>query len=95
MPPPEPSVGRIVHYVTGPYGRRVCLAAIVTAVEGHAVRPITQEPVAEWVVSLVAFSEHGQTFHHRIVQQEGDHENLSVDTWHWPERVPAAGDASV
>jgi hypothetical protein len=72
----EPSVGRIVHYVSygtpgGEYGKE-CRAAIVTAVS-------TSEEV-----SLAVLNPTGMFFNQDCPQSEAVHDGGS---WHWPERV--------
>ena len=86
----KPSVGRIVHYVSygtpgGEY-KKECRAAIVTEVDGRAVRPPTLEETDSWVVGLCVLNPTGQFFNRGVVQME----NPSHDggTWHWPEREP-------
>lgn len=88
MEPTQPSVGRIVHYVShgtpgGEYGKE-CRAAIVTEVEGRAVRPPTMEETDSWVIGLCVLNPAGLLFSQRVVQME----DASHDggTWHWPER---------
>jgi hypothetical protein len=84
----KPSVGRIVHYVSygtpGGEHKKECRAAIVTEVEGRAVRPPTLEETDSWVVGLCVLNPTGQYFNRGAVQME----NPSHDggTWHWPER---------
>jgi hypothetical protein len=84
----KPSVGRIVHYVSygtpgGEY-KRVCRAAVVTAVAGHAVNPGTLAGADEYVVSLCVLNPEGMFFNQSVVQMEHARDG---GTWHWPERV--------
>lgn len=77
----QPSVGRIVHYVshgtppredgTQAYSSE-CRAAIITAVG------------AEGYVSLAVFNPTGMFFNERVRYDE----QQAGGTWHWPERVP-------
>ena len=82
----QPSVGRVVHYVshgTPPRGDGTqtypsqCRAAIVTEV------PV-QVPEGSTVVSLAVLNPSGLFFNHGVPQDEQGHEG---GTWHWPERV--------
>lgn len=75
-----PSVGRIVHYVSHgtpvrPDGSQAytsqCRAAIVTAVNGHAISPATGEEAPEWDVALCVLNPTGLFFHEHVVQDEG------------------------
>ena len=86
----QPSVGRIVHYVSygtpgGEYGRE-CRAAVITAVSG----PIE-------TLDLCVLNPAGLFFNQGVLQHAGrpagedtnlchgmDHDG---GTWHWPERV--------
>lgn len=85
----EPSVGRIVHYVSygtpgGEYGRE-CRAAIITGV-----------PTDDGTVNLAVFNPTGMFFnaaeHHEAPETAdqapgGGALNHPGGTWHWPERV--------
>jgi hypothetical protein len=77
---PNPSVGRIVHYVS--YGTpggeftSQCRAAIVTEA--------TTEFDGEFDVSLTVINPTGLYFNHHVKQDEETHAGGS---WHWPERV--------
>lgn len=77
----EPSVGRIVHYVSygtpgGEYGME-CRAAIVTWVHPDAVGSDDQ------LVSLCVLNPTGLFFRETVAYHEGG----KGGTWHWPERV--------
>ncbi|MFK0124874.1 hypothetical protein ACIQSP_16355 [Streptomyces nigra] len=83
----QPSVGRIVHYVShgtpgGEYPK-ACRAAIVTEVHG--------EDASGHVASLAVLSPQGVFFAARCAQGDelhGDHPPGAYGgTWHWPERV--------
>lgn len=82
---PEPSVGRIVHYVS--YGTpggeypSVCRAAIVTAV-GPQTTP--GGVGADDDVSLAVLNPEGFFFNQGC---EHDEDERRGGTWHWPERV--------
>lgn len=79
----QPSIGRIVHYVSygtapGPSGGQVftseCRAAIVTEVS--AIDPET--------IGLCVLNPTGQFFNRGVQHDEPHHAGGS---WHWPERV--------
>lgn len=78
----QPSVGRIVHYVSygTPGGEHpsVCRAAVVTEVDREMVGG------DGWVVGLAVLNPTGMFFNRDVVQNEAVHEG---GTWHWPERV--------
>lgn len=91
----QPSVGRIVHYVSygtpgGEYGKE-CRAAIVTWVHPDTIDAEDQ------LVSLCVFNPTGQFFaetvaHHEAPETDtqapgGGALNHPGGTWHWPERV--------
>lgn len=88
----EPSVGRIVHYVSygtpgGEYASQ-CRAAIVAGVPRGALPFADSERTEEWssdavVVDLAVLNPTGMFFN-RCAQDE---ESKSGGTWHWPERV--------
>jgi len=83
-----PSVTRMVHYVSygtsgGEYTKE-CRAAVVTEVEGRAVRPPDMEETDMWVVGLCVMNPTGLFFRQHVVQMEDAHDG---GTWHWPERV--------
>lgn len=89
----QPSVGRIVHYVS--YGTppradgsqaytSQCRAAVVTEVGGRAVDPRTGDEVDAWVVGLCVLNPTGHFFNQDVVQSEHAHDG---GTWHWPERA--------
>lgn len=93
MTNPQPSVGRIVHYVSygtpgGEYSSQ-CRAAVVTAV-GPGLLPeinadVTREhDSANEVVSLCVLNPTGQFFNTGVVHDEDEKRGGS---WHWPERV--------
>lgn len=93
---PQPSVGRVVHYVS--HGSPVqpdgtqryapeCRAAIIAGVPKH----LEEEPLdgcpngtdGNWLADLTVFNPTG-LFFNTCAQDE--HEHLG-GTWHWPERV--------
>jgi hypothetical protein len=86
----QPSVGRIVHYVSHgspvlPDGSQAytaqCRAAVVTASEvGGGV--VTQD--GGQCVSLCVLNPTGQFFNEHVCQDEDD---KAGGTWHWPERA--------
>lgn len=81
----QPSVGRIVHYVSygtpgGEY-KSECRAAVVTAV-----------PAAMWEgnrqpVDLCVLNPEGLFFNRNVPHEEGDGVYPRGGSWHWPERV--------
>jgi hypothetical protein len=84
----HPSVGRVVHYVSygtpgGEYTSQ-CRAAMVTAVDGPAVDPVTLQPTESTIVDLCVFTPTGQFFNQGCVQMEHARDG---GTWHWPERA--------
>jgi hypothetical protein len=84
----RPSVGRIVHYVSygtpgGEYTKE-CRAAIVTAVNGAAIDPITLGDSDMWDVDLCVLNPTGMFFNQHCVQMEHARDG---GTWHWPERT--------
>lgn len=94
----QPSVGRIVHYVSygtpgGEYTSR-CRAAIVTEVPTNEDLGITQAMLdnpetremlpAGWVVSVAVLNPSGLFFDEHL---EYDEDAARGGTWHWPERV--------
>jgi hypothetical protein len=86
----EPTVGRIVHYVSygtpgGEYGKE-CRAAVGTGTHGRAMDPTTGRPVDLdlWVADLCVLNPTGMFFNQGVVQMEIAHDG---GTWHWPERV--------
>lgn len=78
----QPSLGRIVHYVSygTPGGEYIsqCRAAIVTEVLYEGM-----DPGDGWVVKLTVFNPEGMFFS-QCRQSEDGHPG---GTWHWPERV--------
>ena len=81
---PQPSVGRIVHYVSQATGEPVCRAAIITEVGEYppGVSDAGRENVAV-PVSVTVFLPDA-SFTDRCMQSELGHEG---GTWHWPERA--------
>jgi hypothetical protein len=77
----DPSIGRIVHYVS--YGTpggeypSACRAAIITVVS-----EVPHEDSA--CVGLAVLNPTGMFFNQHICQDEIGH---AGGTWHWPERV--------
>jgi hypothetical protein len=76
----QPSVGRIVHYVSygtpgGEYTSQ-CRAAIVTQV--------TEDPDAGDAVSLAVLNPEGMFFNRHVPHEE---DGYVGGTWHWPGRV--------
>jgi hypothetical protein len=88
----QPSVGRIVHYVShgtpgGEYGKE-CRAAIVTRVLYEGM-----DPGAGWVVGLAVLNPEGMFFNQTVPYDEWD-SGTAIEgaeprggSWHWPERV--------
>ncbi|WP_027947206.1 hypothetical protein [Amycolatopsis taiwanensis] len=82
----QPSVGRIVHYVSygtpgGEY-KSECRAAIVTEV--------TEHPDADGTVGLCVLNPTGQFFNRNVAHAQDKAAGASDHpggTWHWPERV--------
>ena len=75
---PQPSVGRIVHYVSygtpgGEYTSE-CRAAVIT------------ETDTSDTVGLAVLNPTGMFFNRTVVHDE---DSKSGGTWHWPERVEA------
>jgi hypothetical protein len=80
MDDPQPSVGRIVHYVShgtpgGEYASE-CRAAIITEVSS---RDCNDAPIG-----LSVFSPQGVMFNQHV---HHDEDTKAGGTWHWPERV--------
>lgn len=81
----EPSVGRIVHYVSygtpgGEY-QSECRAAIITEIP-EMVYP--EAPGRSATINVAVITPAGTFFNLGIVQDEDEHRG---GTWHWPERV--------
>lgn len=79
----NPTVGRIVHYVSygtpgGEYASQ-CRAAVVTEV-GTASDPAGFDSA----VGLCVLNPTGQFFNQGVMQDEDGHRG---GTWHWPERA--------
>lgn len=89
----QPSVGRIVHYVSygtpnGEYTSQ-CRAAVISEVGGYPEEiSAADKPNIAVPVGLVVFNPTGMFFHPiaegGCMQSELGHEG---GTWHWPERV--------
>lgn len=96
----QPSVGRVVHYVS--HGTPVredgtqafaskCRAATITDVPEY----LTAEPLdgcpngtqGEWIASLAVTNPTGLFFDQAVPYCEPDGTGLVGGTWHWPERV--------
>ena len=82
----NPSIGRIVHYVS--YGTpggeypSVCRAAVVTEV--------TEHPDADGTVGLAVLNPEGMFFKRGVPHAEDKAAGFTdhpPGTWHWPERV--------
>lgn len=74
----QPTVGRIVHYVSygtpgGEYTKE-CRAAVVTEVE------------SDNLVSLAVLNPTGMFFNAGVTNDDGS--KPTGGTWHWPERAP-------
>lgn len=85
----QPSIGRIVHYVSygtpgGEYGSE-CRAAVVTAVD---VDP-DADPTRVRDVSLCVLNPTGAFFNQRVRYEDDG----AGGTWHWPEVVTEVLDA--
>jgi hypothetical protein len=89
----NPSVGRVVHYVSygtpgGEYGKE-CRAAIITAVRDG--EPVPEHGVP--YVDLCVFNPTGQFFNQDCRYDEWDSSTAlegaqpQGGSWHWPERV--------
>ena len=84
----EPSVGRIVHYVSygtpgGEY-KSECRAAVITEVVPAALVPPELAGGVDIGVSLCVLNPEGMFFNRNVQQDEAGH---AGGTWHWPERV--------
>lgn len=93
MPEQQPTVGRIVHYVSygtpgGEYTKQ-CRAAIVTAV--HGLEPVPEHGVP--YVDLCVLNPTGQFFNQNCRYDRWDGTNAPEGaqpqggSWHWPERA--------
>lgn len=88
----QPSVSRIVHYVSygtpgGEY-KSECRAAIIAAV--HKADEVSGEKIEGEVVSLVVMNPTGLFFNEIVPHDEGkdaEGNNWAGGSWHWPERV--------
>lgn len=81
----QPTVGRIVHYVSygtpgGEYASQ-CRAAIVAEVDEYQ-----PDPAGKFLghLNLCVLNPDGLFFNKGVLQSEGEHRG---GTWHWPERV--------
>jgi hypothetical protein len=92
----NPSVGRIVHYVSygtpgGEYSKE-CRAAIVTEVSPES-KGDGQQIVGLAVLNPTGFFFNRECVHHEAAETDdqapgGGALNHPGGTWHWPERVP-------
>lgn len=86
----QPSVGRIVHYVS--YGTpggeypSVCRAAIITAVDDYQTPAEANDGTHLGHVSLCVLNPEGMFFNRSVLHAEGEQLGRG-GTWHWPERV--------
>lgn len=84
----QPSVGRIVHYVS--YGTpggeypSACRAAVITAVDDYQEPAVNGEGWHIGAVDLCVLNPTGMFFNQGVVQNEAERKG---GTWHWPERV--------
>ena len=76
---PDPSVGRIVHYVPPGAHDAECMAAVVTFVgyEGRPALTVFWPPLVS----------HQPPHALASVPQDEERTNHVDGTWHWPERV--------
>ena len=79
-PTQPPSIGRVVHYVDPETGDH--LPAIIVAVIGEN----TEQPLVNLSISR-NHPEGPPVFWKGFLEQDGV--NKVIDTWHWPEYVPA------
>jgi hypothetical protein len=96
----QPSVGRIVHYVSHGSPIRedgtqayesVCRAAIITEVP----RSLTAEPFdgcpngtdGRWIAGLAVLNPTGAHFRCDVPYSDGSDDSEASGTWHWPERA--------
>lgn len=88
MANPQPSVGRVVHYVS--YGTpggeypSVCRAAIITDVDNYQEPNLSDDGNHIGHVALAVLNPEGMFFNRSVSHCEDDHRG---GTWHWPERV--------
>lgn len=75
-----PHIGTTMHVTHGPTYARRCTAAIITEVNGRAVRPPDLDP-AGWVVGAVVLHPQGTEFHRDLVQDDAPHRNEGY--WHY------------
>lgn len=92
MADPQPTVGRIVHYVSHgtpvqPDGSQAftsqCRAAVVTAVEDPGGPYSNPEDATAPTCSLAVLNPTGMFFHEVVPEDQYD---KAGGTWHWPER---------
>lgn len=85
----KPTIGQIVHYVSSGASTqdggvrlytRECRAAIITAVNGPALDPVTLEDTDMWNVGLCVLNPTGMTFLEHCVQMERSYDGGG---WHW------------
>jgi hypothetical protein len=89
----QPSVGRIVHYVS--YGTpggeypKTCRAAVVTALGEPLNYPLVEDedPDSAQLADLCVLNPTGMFFNIGVPQDERAEHERSGGTWHWPERV--------
>jgi hypothetical protein len=90
LPDQQPSVGRIVHYVSHGTPPRAdgtqayeskCRAAVVTELCEDG------DPDHDGCVSLAVFNPGGQFFNRHVGRSDGGEGSPVGGTWHWPERV--------
>lgn len=87
----QPSVGRMVHYVSygtpgGEYTSQ-CRAAVITEVGEYPPGKENDEEAKANIavpVGLAVFNPEGMFFNRGVMQSE---EGGEGGTWHWPERV--------
>lgn len=93
----EPSVGRIVHYVS--YGTpggeylKTCRAALITGlgeplsfpIHGDGIDDLSEDEAQ--LVDLCVVNPTGLFFNQGVPQDERPSHERGGGTWHWPERV--------